>query len=437
MAASHGPLVNWGDPSTPGRLWLHVTGAQYRGLGPGEADLAAELWDFARECGRGFTGPGLSLAGVGLLAAARRLAPRRAAVLGAIFAGGLGFGAVHPGLDREPFFLNAFWTLAVSAGLGAGALHGWLAARRPDRARAAGLVLAAAPLLPLLAHAPEQSRRSDYRAHDRALAALAVLPPDATLLVAGPLGYPPVYASLVEELRPDVRVVDLWLRIRSDGGGYGPELEALRRSPEPGDPTLRVAAAAAGWGRPVFLEPGVRERTWERIGLARVRGGALDRLVPSSAAAPPAASHAGPLVARFEGGWLLTGARLEPDRVERGDPVRIRLAWRRIGAPPEALPKVRLLAGTPEGSLLEDGAGRPLLRHQHAWGQGWPGAARASSLAESLVLVAPRALPLGPVALFLGLEGPEGPLATEGGKAFARIGELEIAPRRRPLWTLP
>ena len=73
----------------------------------------------------------------------------------------------------------------------------------------------------------------------------------------------------------------MYLRIRND---YGEELERVRHIGLPPDWTRDMvvtleAARLAGGSRPLRLMPQVPDLDWERMGLFRLRGGMLDKLL--------------------------------------------------------------------------------------------------------------------------------------------------------------
>ncbi len=446
-AALSEPVVNWGDPSSALRFWSHVTGRQYHGNLGGDAD--APWWSGAADfLSAGAAAP---MAPLGLLAAIGALAfvarPGRESdrvvgvVLLAIFAVGIGFGSFYGVVDREPFFLNATLAAALLAGLGAAAVLERIRVEGADAGAAVVVTLALLPVVPGVAHFRDQDRSDDYAAHDRALAELSILPRDAVLITQGFEGYPAVYASLVEGLRPDVLVVDHYLRVRGDGGGYGAELERIRHRPGGPGPLgleLTVAAVAARLGRPLFLTRGVPDYDWSEIGLARVQRGIVDQLVPVAAAHLPAGDVAEEPMAAFRGGPVLLSAGIRPGRLEPGDVAPITLRWRWPAGEPAAGLTVTVVAGDEAGRMLEDGDGEPLFAHAHALGQGVPLDAEtaAAGWLESVALALPRALPPGSVSLFLALGEGDAYRPTADDRVFVRIGGVDVAPRTRSAWRL-
>jgi hypothetical protein len=448
LAALSDPMVNWGDPDSPLRFWSHVTARQYHGMVGGDASLPA--WQpalaYLRDTWAGLTPVLFVLAAVGLVASllghgtrAQGEGPGRDAafVISTIGAIGFGFGSLYDVVDREPFFLNATLALALLSGVGVAAGLDLLAAHRPALVAVTATVCALLPALPLVAHYSENDRSGDYEAHDRALAILHVLPPDAVLLVQGIEGYPAVYASLMEGIRPDVLVVDHYLRIRGDGGGYGPELERLRHTPglDPDRFILTVTAVAAGLGRPLFLVPGVPDFDWEEIGLVRVRRGLVDQLVARDAGRLPVVERPDAPLAAFREGPVLWAARIGEERVEAGDPTRVELEWSWPAGVTPHPSSVVIVAADEAGRPVESASGAPVLAHTHPLGQGIEEeAVDAAPWRESIALLLPRALPVGATQLFLALQRDGGFEPTRDERVFVRLGELYIEPRTRAAW---
>lgn len=446
LASLAEPVVNWGDPSSPLRFWSHVTGRQYHGNVGGETGLP--WWSGALEyLGAGLSGPTIPLVGLGLVGAGSALGLRVSAVhraagfvLVAIFVVGFGFGSFYAVVDREPFFSNATLAAALLSGLGVAWMLDAFETRRRELARGAVALGALLPLLPLLAHWSAQDRSQDFAAHDRAVAELSILPTNAILLVQGFEGYPAVYASLIEGLRPDVLVVDHYLRMRGDGGGYGPELERLRHTPRhPSRPLpLTVAAVAAALGRPLFMVSGVPDFDWSDVGLVRVRRGLVDQLVATAAAHLPAGRVDDEPLATFEAGPVLLSSQVGRRRVEAGDPLPVSVRWRVPDGMASRGLSVLIVAGDETGTLLQADDGRPLFAQSHPLGQGVPldASDQQGGWLESVALALPRSLPPGVTSLYLALTRDGAYQPTADGRAFVALGSVELAQRTRHAWGL-
>jgi hypothetical protein len=439
LAASREPAIAWGNPVTPAAFWYHVTGAQYRGfmelpaIGSLPLRLGRHAVDLAQQLGPWL----LPLAALGVW----RLWRTRPALLAwtsLAYATTLGYAFCYQIVDLEPYFLPAFAIAALWIGAGAGAALEALGSGRAAR-RAAVPILALAPLVSLLGNLPAQDRSRDFGPHDRALAALAVAPPSALLLTQGPTGYAPVYASLVEGLRRDVDVVDMFLRLRPR---YRPELERVRRlRPSTSLPRDLAVAAAAVRAHPgsVLLWPDAPDADWGSVGLLRIRGGVVDRLT----ATPPELrrSDAPPETAmtRFGDAVEFAGARIEPQAVAAGGLVRARYFWRRLGSGPSPRLDVLAVLADAQGDLITGRDGTAAFRELHPLAQGVPLASLDAGelFVETLDLLVPRDTPPGRHTLWVALRRGDDLLATPGGGGFAPAAPLEIRAPLAPLWTLP
>lgn len=453
LAALADPIVNWGDPSSPLRFWSHVTGRQYHGNVGGVVDIP--WWrggvDHLRATAAGSTPFVLGLAVLGGMSPFFP-APRQAAwpvarvggfVLIALFVVGFGFGSVYEVVDRDPFFLNATVATSLLAGIGGARCLDWIEQRHASTARLAWVGLALLPVLPLWIGWNQQDRSHDYAAHDHAVALMQTLPRDAVLLVQGYEGYPAVYASLIEGLRADVLVVDHYLRIRGEGGGYGPELERIRHLRGlPADRIVStVTATAAGLGRPLFIVPEAPDIDWGEIGLIRVRRGLVDQLIARGSGRLPIGPSPVEALARFEDGPLLLAARLGRSTLEPGDATPVQLEWAWPGDAADegrAAWQVWIVSGDADGELLAGIDGRPLVDHAHPLGQGIAvdGGVGGDAWLESIALVMPRSLPVGPVSLFAALMRDGSLVPTRDERAFVRLGTIELTPRIRAAWQL-
>jgi hypothetical protein len=281
------------------------------------------------------------------------------------------------------------------------------------------------------------------------MAALGAVPPHAVLLIEGTHGYPPIYASLIEGVRPDVLVVDQFLRIRGDGWGYGPELERLRRTPgiDPEVFDLHVTGIVASGPRPLFLEPGAPDLDWTSLGLTRLRGGAVDRLIRGnpSQRIPSVPAHESMTPVTFGEVATLVSSNIGPVRIEEGDAMKIELDWERLPLAESgpvtrtSAPTVYVVAGDEAGHRLEDGEGRPLLDHARPLGQGVDLDLYSAGdvFRETTRLVVPRDLPTDRITLWLAVLDGDRFISTAGGTVFTRLGEIQVEARQRGLWSLP
>jgi hypothetical protein len=439
LAASREPMIAWGRTTTLVAVWQHVSGAQYRGLFDPPALLAwpgavaAHGVELARQFGPWF----FPFAAAGALALLRAAPP---VLLGSAFAWAacVACAASYRVVDVEPYALPAHLWFALWVGAGAGLLMRAVRSLDGPLATAAPRVLAVVPALPLLVGWPVLDRSDAYGPHDRAVAALAVAPEGSLLLTRGPSGYATVYGSLARGLRPDVVVVDAFLRLRPR---YGEEFEAARArradAALPGE--LAVVKAALRSRARVMLWPDAPDLDWRSIGLLRIRRGLLDELVAEPpdlrVEQPPASS----LAARFGDSLELVAAEVEPAEVARAGVARLRLYWRGLGAPPGASsPHVVALLARADGELITDGSGRALLEHEHPLGQGAPLELGPGALfAETVDLLVPRRAPPGAWQLWVGVSADGTLLRTGTGAKFAPAAPLVVAAGEPALWTLP
>ncbi len=438
LAASD-PIVNWGNPERIEGLWFHVSGGQYRhNLGQAEGGLLAALLGWPAHAGRELSWWLLALAPIG----AWRVGGLRALALALGFVVALVFGLTWGVVDREPFLLNAHLIVALWIGVGAVFVRDGVEARA-GRLPGAGVEVALwlAPIVAATVGFAASDRHRDYEAHDHAVAALAALPENAVLITQGPKGYAPVYAQIVEGLRTDVAVVDMYLNVRNS---YGPELDRLRSSRLPQGLTRELAvtetvAALDGGSRSLWLMPRVPDNPWHRLGLTRLQGGLVDALVESPPALHAAAPDRAPL-ADFQGGPQLLGVSTRSHAVESGTAVVVDYTWRvrDVQALGEA-PIVTTVLADSSGASPAGRDGMPLLeqRRPFAYGRSPSSLEPDQVVHESVALLVPRAVEPGAWWLWVSVRDGEDWMELPDGRLFARGAALEVTPRTTPLWTLP
>jgi hypothetical protein len=227
LRAATRPLMNWGDPSTWGRLVFHVTGGQYRFKMFSSSEVAwRKLDEFAGLLPREFGYAPLVLAVLGIWAAHRF---RRRLLLFTVlmFVACVAY-AVNYDFEDPNFYLQAWVVMAAWMTLGAEAVlrgTGRFGGKAAWGGLAACALLAASPLLVNWGDADESR---NHAVEDYAQNVLASLPPNAVLYTdqSEYLVSPAYYLQFVEGARPDVVVVDQ-AQIVAGHAWYFDELERL------------------------------------------------------------------------------------------------------------------------------------------------------------------------------------------------------------------
>src|SRR5262245_44102481 len=228
IAASHHPVLNWGDPETPGRLLHHLLRLDYGSFElttfrASHESSANHVVLYAGAIGRDFTFVGALLAIVGLLALLTAVRfPRRMTAARPIACMVFGFAAVQSLFfqrislpDRpamllgivERFYVLPHIVVACMIGIGVAAILD----RLPLPARGAGsaVLVSVAAIAPLVAHFRTIDQRGNTFTADLTANVLESLPPHAVLFYSGDLFFTGLtYATEVEHRRPDVICVD-------------------------------------------------------------------------------------------------------------------------------------------------------------------------------------------------------------------------------------
>jgi tetratricopeptide (TPR) repeat protein len=224
IAASHAPLINWGNPVSVKAIWEHITGRQYQPFLTFEpALIGQQLMEFARMIGREFSWPWTPAAL--LLAAAgfqRTFRKQRTLfwflfVLGAAnIAYAISYGIAE---DKDAYYLTTFVVIAVATGAGVIGLLDLVLSRRGQsllvNAIAVGLLMLP-PGLAIGANWRFDNRRhywiaSDYVGNIFRSAERRSLVLTFDWQVASPI----FYAQRIEHRRTDVKIVDINLLRRS------------------------------------------------------------------------------------------------------------------------------------------------------------------------------------------------------------------------------
>ncbi|HEX8087266.1 MAG TPA: DUF2723 domain-containing protein, partial [Blastocatellia bacterium] len=207
LAASRAPILNWGDPRTPERLWSHVTGKQYRiFLSPSFNTMAGQLGPFfklaAREFNPWWLPAAIALAVMGFAALFRR---DQAAFwfLALVIIGDLAYALNYEiAEDKDAYYLPAFIAVAVAAGVGADWSMRSARVRRLPVSLAPALAVCLSLLIPLTAFAsnlPYNDRSRYYVAQDYVENILSTVEPNGMLLTLDWQVYSPLlYLQRVE-----------------------------------------------------------------------------------------------------------------------------------------------------------------------------------------------------------------------------------------------
>ena len=223
-AASRSPAMNWGNPRSLQEIWWHITGRQYRvffSFSP--ATMGAQFVEFCRmalrEFGFAWLPLTLFLAVAGLASAYKR--DRTAfwfllLIVLADLAYALSYEIAE---DKDAYYLPAFISIAIAAGLGIHWLIQLAASRRspiwtPYVAAATAIVLTSATAF--AANWPFNNRRHYFIADDYVENLFSTIAPNGLLLTQDwQVASPMLYAQEIEQRRGDVKVVDINLLRRS------------------------------------------------------------------------------------------------------------------------------------------------------------------------------------------------------------------------------
>jgi len=223
-AASRSPAMNWGNPRSLQEIWWHITGRQYQvffSFSP--ATMGAQFVEFCRmalrEFGFAWLPLTLFLAVTGFASAYKR--DRTAfwflvLILLADLAYSLSYEIAE---DKDAYYLPAFISIAIAAGLGIRWLIQLAASRpspmwRPYVAAAAAIVLTSTTAF--AGNWPFNNRRHYFIADDYVENLFSTIAPNGLLLTQDwQVASPMLYAQEIEQRRREVKVVDINLLRRS------------------------------------------------------------------------------------------------------------------------------------------------------------------------------------------------------------------------------
>jgi Protein of unknown function (DUF2723) len=271
-AASRSPAMNWGNARSLQEIWWHITGRQYRVFFSfSTSTMGPQFIEFCRMALREFGFPWLPitlfLAGAGLTSAYKR--DRTAfwfllLILLADLAYALSYEIAE---DKDAYYLPAFISIAIAAGLGIHWLIQLAASRRspiwtPSVAVATTIVLTSATAF--AANWPFNNRKHYFIADDYVQNLFSTIAPNGLLLTQDwQVASPMLYVQEVERRRPDVKAIDINLLRRSWYFDYLKHAHAglMERSREKIDPYVEIL------------------KQWERDPAAFTRNGELTQRI--------------------------------------------------------------------------------------------------------------------------------------------------------------
>ena len=224
LAAFRSPVMNWGNPRSLQEIWWHITGRQYRVFFVfSPAIMGAQFVEFCRMLSREFGFPWLPvtvfLGLVGFVSAYKRDRTGFWFLLLIVIADLAYSLSYEIAEDKDAYYLPAFISIAIAAGLGVRWLIQLAASShssmwKPYAAAATAIVLAS--VTAFAANWPFNNRRHYFIADDYVKNLFSTIAPNGLLLTQDwQVASPMLYAQGIEQRRPDVKVVDINLLRRS------------------------------------------------------------------------------------------------------------------------------------------------------------------------------------------------------------------------------
>jgi tetratricopeptide (TPR) repeat protein len=224
LAASRSPVINWGHPRSLQEIWWHLTGRQYQVYFSFKPEIiGGQFTEFCRMALREFGFPwlplSLVLAFAGFAYAFKRDRTTFWFLLTIVIADLAYALSYEIAEDKDAYYLPAFISVAIAIGFGIR----WLVQKTVSKSLpgvkpslAAAIAVLIVCTIALTANWPFNNRRQYFIAHDYVDNLLKAIGPNGLLLtldwqVASPI----FYAQEIEQLRPDVKVVDINLLRRS------------------------------------------------------------------------------------------------------------------------------------------------------------------------------------------------------------------------------
>jgi len=221
------PLFNWGDPVNFANFFRHISGWQYQVWMFSES--LAQLWEnFINFWSLFYKGFQIHLVIIGLLGA-YNLFKRNLKIflfLVIVFCANIFYGINYSIADIDPYFLPSFLVFAMMIGSGIFWIFHLLEKsllKGPSKTNSRYLLknlsflcFIILPLITLKANYFQQDRSNNYLAYEWGKNSLRSVKKDAIILTNIWDHYSPwLYLRYIENLRPDVRAVELRLAIRS------------------------------------------------------------------------------------------------------------------------------------------------------------------------------------------------------------------------------
>jgi hypothetical protein len=224
LAASHSPVINWGNPRSLQEVWWHITGRQYQVFLSFTPKIIGE--QFVELCGMavrefGFSWLPLPLvfAFAGFTSAFKRDRTTFWFLLCIVIADLAYALSYEIAEDKDAYYLPTFISIAIAAGFGIRwfiqlAVSKSMPVGRPYLA--AGIAVLLTSAIAFTANWPFNNRRHYFIAHDYVENLLSTIEPNGLLLTLDwQVASPMFYAQEVEQRRRDVKIVDINLLRRS------------------------------------------------------------------------------------------------------------------------------------------------------------------------------------------------------------------------------
>jgi hypothetical protein len=218
VAATRGPVMNWGDPDSAERFWWHVTGWQYQSFFTFSLEkMIGQAGEFFVYLGREFgpwwlpLTPALAIAGiVSLFKNDRALLWFLALVIVFDLVYALNYEIAE---DKDAYYLPVFAAIIISAGYGLGTLLAGASSMRlrvPKQRAFAVLLVIATLAIALASNYQYNNRRNYYVASDYVTNILSTVEPGGMLITLDWQVYSPLqFLHEAEDLRPDLIAIDI------------------------------------------------------------------------------------------------------------------------------------------------------------------------------------------------------------------------------------